>query len=343
MGAELPLSAESSPSAFRRGIGESSRRVAGHARRRPGVAEAGLLGEAPAPVDRGRRRQRRHQGHRLPHVPCGILRRAGVADVVALGTGPGPGTLYPARKVEPQATVAEFDARHGYAASGAGTTATTTVTTGKARDMATAAHAAEMDPQAEAMPFSSSSSGPASLGRAGRHGPRCPGGASLGGFRDFRSGGSPRETVQPSPPARAERRNARLRSIAGSSSSPKSGWRWSISRAPRRSRPAAGRGRGRRRGRDHHQPGGPELPIHPRAGRAQDVPRPDPGAAHLQHPPAGPGLPPLAGFNRRRPAVIAGRGAASGRVATRRPCGRCSSFLTDRGRCWRAVADPTAR
>ncbi|MFH5923484.1 DJ-1/PfpI family protein [Roseomonas xinghualingensis] len=45
-------------------------------------------------------------------MPYGVLRRAGIADVVALGTGPGPVTLYPALKVEPQATVAEFDARH---------------------------------------------------------------------------------------------------------------------------------------------------------------------------------------------------------------------------------------
>ena len=45
-------------------------------------------------------------------MPYGILRRADVADVVALGTEPGPVTLYPALKVEPQATVADFDARH---------------------------------------------------------------------------------------------------------------------------------------------------------------------------------------------------------------------------------------
>lgn len=45
-------------------------------------------------------------------VPYGILKRAGVADVVALATEPGPVTLYPALKVEPQATVAEFDAQH---------------------------------------------------------------------------------------------------------------------------------------------------------------------------------------------------------------------------------------
>ena len=45
-------------------------------------------------------------------MPYGILRRAGVADVVALATEPGPVTLYPALKIEPQATVAEFDTRH---------------------------------------------------------------------------------------------------------------------------------------------------------------------------------------------------------------------------------------
>jgi putative intracellular protease/amidase len=45
-------------------------------------------------------------------MPYGVLRRADVADVVALATEPGPVTLYPALKVEPQATVAEFDAQH---------------------------------------------------------------------------------------------------------------------------------------------------------------------------------------------------------------------------------------
>ena len=45
-------------------------------------------------------------------MPYGILRRADVADVVALATGPGPVMLFPALKVEPQATVADFDARH---------------------------------------------------------------------------------------------------------------------------------------------------------------------------------------------------------------------------------------
>jgi putative intracellular protease/amidase len=45
-------------------------------------------------------------------MPYGILKRADVADVVTLGTRPGPMTLFPALKVEPQATIAEFDARH---------------------------------------------------------------------------------------------------------------------------------------------------------------------------------------------------------------------------------------
>jgi transcriptional regulator GlxA family with amidase domain len=42
----------------------------------------------------------------------GILRRADVADVVMLATGPGPVQLYPALRVEPDATIAEFDAEH---------------------------------------------------------------------------------------------------------------------------------------------------------------------------------------------------------------------------------------
>jgi putative intracellular protease/amidase len=45
-------------------------------------------------------------------VPYGILRRADVADVMMLATEPGPVKLYPALAVEPQATVADFDARH---------------------------------------------------------------------------------------------------------------------------------------------------------------------------------------------------------------------------------------
>ncbi|GAB3677262.1 DJ-1/PfpI family protein [Salinisphaera aquimarina] len=42
----------------------------------------------------------------------GVLRRAGVGDVVALATGPGPVRLYPALTAEPDSTVAEFDAAH---------------------------------------------------------------------------------------------------------------------------------------------------------------------------------------------------------------------------------------
>src|SRR5215213_5480011 len=45
-------------------------------------------------------------------MPYGILRRADVADVMTLATAPGPMTLYPTLKVEPQATIAEFDAQH---------------------------------------------------------------------------------------------------------------------------------------------------------------------------------------------------------------------------------------
>jgi transcriptional regulator GlxA family with amidase domain len=44
--------------------------------------------------------------------PYGILQRSDVADVVPLATEPGPMKLYPALKVEPHATVAEFDALH---------------------------------------------------------------------------------------------------------------------------------------------------------------------------------------------------------------------------------------
>ena len=45
-------------------------------------------------------------------MPYGILTRADVADVMTLATAPGPMTLYPTLKVEPQATIAEFDAQH---------------------------------------------------------------------------------------------------------------------------------------------------------------------------------------------------------------------------------------
>jgi transcriptional regulator GlxA family with amidase domain len=46
-------------------------------------------------------------------LPTGILRRADVADVQLVATGPGTVKLYPALTVEPDATTAEFDARHG--------------------------------------------------------------------------------------------------------------------------------------------------------------------------------------------------------------------------------------
>jgi putative intracellular protease/amidase len=45
-------------------------------------------------------------------MPTGILRRADVADVVMLATGPGPVQLYPALNVEPDATIVQFDAAH---------------------------------------------------------------------------------------------------------------------------------------------------------------------------------------------------------------------------------------
>ncbi|RUU51436.1 transcriptional regulator, partial [Mesorhizobium sp. M2C.T.Ca.TU.009.01.2.1] len=45
-------------------------------------------------------------------MPYGILRRADVADVVALATRPGPVQLHPALRVEPDTTIAAFDAEH---------------------------------------------------------------------------------------------------------------------------------------------------------------------------------------------------------------------------------------
>jgi putative intracellular protease/amidase len=45
-------------------------------------------------------------------VPTGILRRAGIAEVLTLSTGPGPLRLYPALTVEPDATISQFDAAH---------------------------------------------------------------------------------------------------------------------------------------------------------------------------------------------------------------------------------------
>jgi transcriptional regulator GlxA family with amidase domain len=45
-------------------------------------------------------------------VPYGILRRADVADVNTLSTAPGMVKLFPALKVQPNATIADFDAQH---------------------------------------------------------------------------------------------------------------------------------------------------------------------------------------------------------------------------------------
>jgi putative intracellular protease/amidase len=44
-------------------------------------------------------------------VPYGVLAQSGAAQVIALGTQAGPIQLMPALKIEPQATLAEFDAR----------------------------------------------------------------------------------------------------------------------------------------------------------------------------------------------------------------------------------------
>src|SRR3546814_10925535 len=45
-------------------------------------------------------------------LPYGILKRADVADVLALAVRPGPVTLFPALKGEPEATIAQFVARY---------------------------------------------------------------------------------------------------------------------------------------------------------------------------------------------------------------------------------------
>jgi putative intracellular protease/amidase len=45
-------------------------------------------------------------------MPYGILKRADVADVVSVATQPGPVSLYPVFQVMPDASVADFDARH---------------------------------------------------------------------------------------------------------------------------------------------------------------------------------------------------------------------------------------
>jgi len=45
-------------------------------------------------------------------MPFGILRSADVAEVVALATEPGTVSLYPALKVQPEATIAQFDEQY---------------------------------------------------------------------------------------------------------------------------------------------------------------------------------------------------------------------------------------
>lgn len=45
-------------------------------------------------------------------MPYGVLKRADVADVVAVASAPGPVKLFPALKVAPDATIADFDAQH---------------------------------------------------------------------------------------------------------------------------------------------------------------------------------------------------------------------------------------
>lgn len=45
-------------------------------------------------------------------MPYGILARADIADVLTLATQPGPVALFPALKVQPHATITEFDAAH---------------------------------------------------------------------------------------------------------------------------------------------------------------------------------------------------------------------------------------
>lgn len=45
-------------------------------------------------------------------MPTGILRRADIADVIMVATEPGPVQLYPALRVDPDATIAQFDTAH---------------------------------------------------------------------------------------------------------------------------------------------------------------------------------------------------------------------------------------
>jgi len=44
-------------------------------------------------------------------VPYGVLSESGVAEVFSLATQPGPVQMFPALRIQPQATIAEFDAR----------------------------------------------------------------------------------------------------------------------------------------------------------------------------------------------------------------------------------------
>lgn len=44
-------------------------------------------------------------------IPYGVLTQSGVADTFALATQPGPITMRPALRLQPQATIAQFDAR----------------------------------------------------------------------------------------------------------------------------------------------------------------------------------------------------------------------------------------
>lgn len=45
-------------------------------------------------------------------IPYGVLRESGAAEVTAVATQPGPLSLHPVLTIQPQATTAEFDARH---------------------------------------------------------------------------------------------------------------------------------------------------------------------------------------------------------------------------------------
>lgn len=49
-------------------------------------------------------------------IPYGVLTQSGAAEVVAVGTEPGPIQMMPALKIEPQATIEAFDARYAQGA-----------------------------------------------------------------------------------------------------------------------------------------------------------------------------------------------------------------------------------